>query len=71
MLLAEINAENMIGTNLQAQRYILSMNCLRNVLVINFPQLKDNKMFTALVMNYSLTLNHLAQTVRLAESSGE
>lgn len=64
MLLGEITPDGIIGSNAVAQRYILGLNCLRNIMIANFAQLYDNKMFAAVVMNHAQTLNVIVNKER-------
>lgn len=65
-----IAPENILGNNEEGQRYLLAASCLRGVLIANFPQLEENKVFRAITMNYAQTLNLIASHVREEEGDG-
>lgn len=70
LLLAMIAPENILGNNEEGQRCLLAASCLRAVLIANFPQLEENKVFRAITMNYAQTLNLIARHVREDEGEG-
>ena len=57
LLLAQLAPEQIVGSNEEGQRYLLAANCLRGILVTNFPQLQENKVFRAIAANYAQTLS--------------
>jgi hypothetical protein len=66
LLLEQVAPEQIVGSNEDGQRYLLAANCLRGVLVANFPQLQENKVFRAIATNYAQTLNLIVRRERQA-----
>jgi hypothetical protein len=64
LLLTHIAPELLTASNADAQKHLLASCCLRNILIPNFPQLADNKLFRAVVFNYAQTLNELTRRER-------
>jgi hypothetical protein len=63
--------EVILGSNQEGQQYLLAANCLRNILIANFAQLQDNKVFKAIVINYAQTLNAIVRKEREEADDGE
>jgi len=59
ILLVHNSPDLLIGTNYEFQKYILSINCLRNIIITNFSNLSENKMYNTLLLNYSVSLSKL------------
>ncbi len=63
--------EGILGNNEEGQQYLLAANCLRNILIANFAQLQDNKVFKAIAINYAQTLNAIVRKEREEAENGE
>lgn len=71
LLLMEVAPEQIAGSNAKGQRYLLALSCLRGVLIANFPQLAENKVFKAVTANHAQTLNFIVREERaLIEEAG-
>ena len=58
-LLQYITPSSIVDTNVKSKKHILAINSLRAVIVINFTDYSSNKMFTAILLNYTQTLKEI------------
>lgn len=71
-LLMQLGPSQITENNAQAQRYLLALNSLRGLLITNFPQLAENKLFRAITANHAQALVLIAsEERRLSEEGAE